>query len=246
MTENQPIIAVIDDEPDLARLIERTLTEHWFAVRVFSRGRAFLAEADQMETAAAIVDLGLPDMDGLDLVRTLAARGIAVLVLTGRGGVADRVLGLELGADDYLVKPFEPRELVARLRSVLRRTGRSRAGEGAEPPAGAVVDVSVAAFAGWRFDAEALLLTDPAGESRRLSRAEAKLLDLFVRAPNRVLSRDFLLEARGAGQTFDRSIDVRISRLRQKLDDDPQNPRFIRTVYGMGYLFAEPVAWGPR
>ncbi len=140
------------------------------------------------------------------------------------------------------MKPFEPRELVARLRSVLRRTGRVRPGEAGE----AAVQPPVAAFAGWRFDAEALTLTDPAGEIRRLSRAEAKLLDLFVRAPNRVLSRDFLLEARGAGQTFDRSIDVRISRLRQKLDDDPQNPRFIRTVYGMGYLFAEPVAWAGR
>lgn len=244
MTEqDRRIVAIIEDEADLARLIERTLLEHWFAVRVFARGRAFLAEADQIDTAAAIVDLGLPDMDGLDLVRTLAARGIAVLVLTGRGGVADRVLGLELGADDYLVKPFEPRELVARLRSVLRRTGRVRPGEGAEPAAG---PDPVAAFAGWKFDAAALTLTAPSGEARRLSRAEAKLLELFVRAPNRVLSRDFLLEARGAGQTFDRSIDVRISRLRQKLDDDPQNPRFIRTVYGMGYLFAEPVAWGPR
>lgn len=245
MTEqDRRIVAVVEDDADLARLIERILLEHWFSVRVFSRGRAFLAEADQIDTAAAIVDLGLPDMDGLDLVRALSARGIAVLVLTGRGGVADRVLGLELGADDYLVKPFEPRELVARLRSVLRRT--DRASRDAAPAEPAPEQPPVAAFAGWRFDAEALTLTAPSGEARRLSRAEAKLLDLFVRAPNRVLSRDFLLEARGAGQTFDRSIDVRISRLRQKLDDDPQNPRFIRTVYGMGYLFAEPVAWGPR
>ncbi len=98
--QDRRIVAVIEDEADLARLIERTLQEHWFDVRVFARGRAFLAEADHVETAAAIVDLGLPDMDGLDLVRALSARGIAVLVLTGRGGVADRVLGLELGADD--------------------------------------------------------------------------------------------------------------------------------------------------
>lgn len=242
-------LAIVEDDTDIARLIVKALQGHRFAVEHFACGGDFLRRLAGWTPDACVVDLGLPDMDGLELVRKLGDRGIATVVLSGRGDLSDRVLGLELGADDYLVKPFEPRELVARINSILRRAARSndrnndRAGDGGGERGGAGGG-TVAAFAGWSFDPGALTLTSPTGETVRLSRAEAELLELFVRAPNRVLSRDFLMEARGnASQVFDRSIDVRISRLRQKLEDDPQNPRFIRTIYGSGYLFAAAVEW---
>ncbi len=229
-------LAIVEDDADIARLIVRTLESCSFQVEHFTRGSDFLIRLGAFAPDICIVDLGLPDMDGLELVRKLSERSVAIVVLTGRGDLADRVLGLELGADDYLVKPFEPRELVARINSVLRRANRSDTGEDAAH--------SLASFAGWRFDLEAMALVSPAGQDVRLSRAEAELLELFVRAPNRVLTRDYLMEVRGnAGLAFDRSIDVRISRLRQKLEDDPQNPRFIRTIYGAGYLFASAVEW---
>ncbi len=230
-------VAVVEDDVEVGRLIARILAEYRFEVHRFERGRDFLRRCETIAPALAILDLGLPDIDGLELVREASARGIPAIVLTGRGGVADRVLGLELGADDYLVKPFEPRELVARVNSVLRRSGGRQQ----------QVAPSVALFAGWRFDPDNLTLTSPEGKPVRLSRAEAQLLELFVRAPNRVLTRDYLFEARAsASAAFDRSIDVRISRLRHKLDDDPHNPRFIRTVYGAGYLFSGPVSWCAR
>lgn len=230
-------LAIVEDDPDIARLIVRALDGHRFEVEQFGCGGDFLRRLPGYAPDACIVDLGLPDMDGLELVRKLSEKGIPTVVLSGRGDLTDRVLGLELGADDYLVKPFEPRELVARLNSVLRRAARTAA-PAVEPAA------TVAGFAGWSFDPGAMVLTSPAGEAVQLSRAEAELLELFVRAPNRVLSRDFLMEARGnASLVFDRSIDVRISRLRQKLEDDPRNPRIIRTIYGSGYLFAAAVDW---
>jgi DNA-binding response OmpR family regulator len=230
------LIAVVEDDADIARLIQRTLGEFGFAVERYGRGADLLRKVGNLAPDACIVDLGLPDMDGLEVLRKLIEHDLPVIVLTGRGGVADRVLGLELGADDYLAKPFEPRELVARINAVLRRTARRA---GAAP--------MVARFAGWTFDPEAMALTAPDGEAVRLSRAEAQLLELFVGAPNRILTRDHLMHVRGtAGQAFDRSIDVRISRLRQKLRDDPQNPHLIRTIYGAGYLFATAVEWQKR
>jgi two-component system, OmpR family, response regulator len=197
-----------------------------------TRGAELLKGVKELRPVACVIDLGLPDVDGLELIRNLRDSGIAILAVTGRGDVADRIVGLEFGADDYLVKPFEPRELVARLNTVLRRLTKSP-----DPH-------TVASFTGWRFDVDALSLVSPAGKSVRLSRAEAQLLELFVRSPNRVLTREHLLDACGTAEdAFDRSIDVRISRLRQKLGDDPHNPRFIRTIYGSGYLFAGPVEW---
>jgi two-component system, OmpR family, response regulator len=232
VTSSRRLVFLVEDDPEVAQLITSTLEPYNFHVEHLTRGAELLARVKRSPPAACIIDLGLPDVDGLQLVRSLQDSGIALLVVTGRGNVADRIVGLELGADDYLVKPFEPRELVARLNSVLRRLSKA-------PDSNAV-----ATFAGWRFDVDALALTAPGGQQVRLSHAEAQLLELFVRSPNRVLTRDHLLAACGtAEQAFDRSIDVRISRLRQKLEDDPQAPRFIRTVYGSGYLFAVPVEW---
>jgi DNA-binding response OmpR family regulator len=225
-------VIVVEDDVDIGRLITRTLESFNFEVLHLVRGEELLRRLHELRPAACVIDLGLPDVDGLQLIRRLDGESVAVLAVTGRGDLADRIVGLESGADDYIVKPFEPRELVARLNCVLRRMNK------------AAERHTVACFAGWQFDPEAFCLTAPTREHIRLSRAEAQLLELFVRAPNRVLSRDHLLDACGTTEeAFDRSIDVRISRLRQKLGDNPHDPRFIRTIYGSGYLFASPVEW---
>jgi DNA-binding response OmpR family regulator len=232
MTSPRRLILVVEDDVEIGKLIARTLESYDFDVVHVTRGGSVMKTVKESRPVGCVVDLGLPDVDGLQLIRQLADTGVAILAVTGRGDVADRVVGLELGADDYLVKPFEPRELVARLNSVLRRMSRR-----AEAHA-------VATFAGWQFDVDALSLTAPSGERVALSRAEAQLLELFVRSPHRVLSREQLLDACGTAEdVFDRSIDVRISRLRQKVGDDPQTQRFIRTVYGAGYLFDSAVEW---
>ncbi len=233
---NPPLILVLEDEPEIARLICTNLAEYGFRCEHLHTGREFLARARVATPDLCIVDLGLPDMDGMQVVRELQdGTPCAVLILTGRNDLTDRVLGLELGADDYIVKPFEPRELVARVRSILRRYQRSAAPE-------APSERSTACFAGWRFDTSRHALTAPDGRELNLSAAEVGLLAALIRRPNKILSREQLLGERDV-DPFDRSIDVRISRLRRKLDDDPQNPKLIKTVYGAGYLFSSQVDW---
>ncbi|MCB1906517.1 MAG: response regulator transcription factor [Rhodocyclaceae bacterium] len=234
---NNAMIHVLEDEPEIGRLICNTLEEYGFRSELSGSGRQFLLRARQTNPELCIIDLGLPDMDGMQVVRELQERQLcAVLILTGRNDVTDRVLGLELGADDYLVKPFEPRELVARVRSILRRYLRNphRDDDGGEP--------RMAGFAGWRFDSQRLLLTAPDGREVHLSAAEAGLLQTMLRRPNKILNREQLLGERDV-DPFDRSIDVRISRLRRKLEEDPQDPRIIKTVYGAGYMLTASVDW---
>ena len=231
-----PLIFVLEDEPDIAHLICASLAEYGFRHEHLGTGRELLARARVQSPDLCIVDLGLPDMDGMQVVRQLQdGTPCAVLILTGRNDVTDRVLGLELGADDYIVKPFEPRELIARVRSILRRYQRSAAPEGTG-------ETHIARFAAWEFDGNRHTLTTPDGREIGLSAAEAGLLATLLRRPNKILSREQLLGERDV-DPFDRSIDVRISRLRRKLDDDPHNPKLIKTVYGAGYLFAAQVAW---
>ena len=236
---SSPFILVLEDEIDIARIICSALTEYGFANEHVSGGRALLARARETSPDLVIVDLGLPDMDGMQVVRELQEGSpCAVLILTGRTDITDRVLGLELGADDYIVKPFEPRELVARVRSILRRYLRA-----ATPDPATESDArTIACFGNWRFDTGRHALTRPDGEEVSLSAAEAALMLTLLRRPNKILSREQLLGERDV-DPFDRSIDVRISRLRRKLDDDPQNPKLIKTVYGAGYLFSTAVRW---
>jgi two-component system OmpR family response regulator len=235
--QDNATILVLEDEPDIARLICNSLAEYGFRCEHTSTGQQLLARARQATPDLCIVDLGLPDMDGMQVVRELQdGSPCAVLILTGRNDVTDRVLGLELGADDYIVKPFEPRELVARVRSILRRYQR------AAPAEAAPSEPNVARFADWAFDKGRHVLISPAGQEISLSAAEAALLLTLLRRPNKILSREQLLGERDV-DPFDRSIDVRISRLRRKLDDDPQSPRLIKTVYGAGYLFSAQVTW---
>ena len=233
--KDSPLIFVVEDEADIARLIVGTLAEYGFRCETFGTGRALLARAKRMQPELAILDLGLPDMDGLQVLRELQEQHpCAALILTGRDGLTDRVLGLELGADDYLVKPFEPRELVARVRSILRRYQKAATPE----PGGH----SAVRFAGWHFDIGRLNLVADDGREVSLSAAEAALLQTLLKRPNKILTREQLIGEREL-DPFDRSIDVRISRLRRKLEDNPQDPKIIKTVYGAGYLLCATVTW---
>jgi len=233
--KDSPLIFVVEDEADIARLIVGTLAEYGFRCETFGTGRALLARAKRIQPELAILDLGLPDMDGLQVLRELQEQHpCAALILTGRDGLTDRVLGLELGADDYLVKPFEPRELVARVRSILRRYQKAATPE----PGGH----SAVRFAGWHFDIGRLNLVADDGREVSLSAAEAALLQTLLKRPNKILTREQLIGEREL-DPFDRSIDVRISRLRRKLEDDPQDPKIIKTVYGAGYLLCAAVVW---
>jgi DNA-binding response OmpR family regulator len=183
-----------------------------------------------------ILDLGLPDMDGMAVLQQLRGKhACGLLVVTGRSDIYDRVMGLELGADDYVIKPFEPRELIARVRSILRRYP----GQVVQP---ADPGLRVAEFAGWRFEPGSNTLTSPGGEAETLSTAEAQLLSVLLAHPNHILTREQLLGGRDVS-ALDRSIDLRISRLRRRFEEDPQHARLIKTVYGAGYLLAATVIW---
>jgi DNA-binding response OmpR family regulator len=240
---------IVEDEADVAQLIARALEPFGFAVTLVGTAQAALVHCETTPPELAIIDLGLPDRDGLDLLRELQTRyPCAVIILTGRAAVADRVLGLELGADDYLVKPFDPRELAARAKTVMRRYQAAGSGEKGAATPGAIAATNaaderqVAHFGAWRFDAATFALVRDDTEPLTLSTAEAELLLRFLRQPNRILSREQLAGVR-ALEAYDRSIDVRVSRLRKKLGDDPHAPKIIKTVYGAGYLFALPVTW---
>jgi DNA-binding response OmpR family regulator len=177
-------------------------------------------------------------MDGIELMRRVRAQSsCGILILTGRAYLSDRVMGLELGADDYMLKPFEPRELVARVRSILRR-------HEAAPAAAAAAPRQVAEFAGWWFNTDNNMLCAPTGARTQLSTSEANLLKVFVNNPNRILEREQLLGTHDLTST-DRSIDVSISRLRRKLEPAAGSEAFIKTVYGAGYLFLAAVSWAP-
>jgi DNA-binding response OmpR family regulator len=230
---SEHLIWVLEDDPDVAATMCDALRPFGYETERFSRGHEMLRRVATARPALCIVDLGLPDLDGLDVLKALQEMGVAAVVVTGRGDVSDRVLGLELGADDYIVKPFAPRELVARIAAVLRRV-QAAASPGSR---------SLARFGDWTFDVDGHCVTSAAGTTVRLSRAETRLLEVLARAANRVLTREFILDTLGAGPTIDRTIDVRVSRLRQKLERDPQRPQLIRTVYGTGYLFASRVLW---
>ena len=237
------LIYVVEDDPAVSDLVLRALREFGFATEAFGNAAGVLRRLRSERADLCIVDLGLPDMDGIELVRRIAeVSGSGVLILTGRGHTVDRVMGLELGGDDYMVKPFEPRELVARVRSILRR----RAG----PAGGATVAGGLApgaqrrhaAFLGWSLDCAANILCGADGAQQVLGTAETQVLRTFLERPYQILTREQLLGQRDLGPQ-DRSIDVRISRLRRKLEADPLNPTLIKTVYGAGYLFSAAVSW---
>lgn len=236
LTPAQALVLVIEDDPAVARLVTSALEEFGFATETCLTATHALRRLPVRRPDLCIVDLGLPDLDGIELVRQIASTyTCGVLILTARGHTVDRVMGLELGGDDYMVKPFEPRELVARVRSVLRRRGMGTA-------ASTVNSRKHAKFEGWSFDCSANTLRSAEGSEHVLGLAEAQVLRAFVERPNQILTREQLLGQHDLSP-LDRSIDVRISRLRRRLEADPQNPKIIKTVYGAGYMFAAHVTW---
>ena len=224
-----PLISILDDEPDIRALLADTLTEAGFRTQSHARARDFEAALKTHRPDVCLVDLSLPDTDGLAIVHRLALeQGAIVIIISGRAQVQDRIAGLELGAD----KPRSnsgPASGRARLRSPRAAPGATR----------------TARFNGWtaHFDRYALIAAD--GTETTLSHAEAELLRLFLASPKRLISRAQMLDALGgtAGESFDRAMDVRISRLRTKLGEDPKNPRLIKTIYGAGYIFLGDVHW---
>ncbi|GAA0777013.1 response regulator transcription factor [Roseibium denhamense] len=202
---------------------------------VFSTAASFLSALELRQPDTCIIDLGLPDMEGMALINEVRrSSSVPIIVLSARGHSTDRVLGLELGADDYVVKPFDPREVVARIRSILRRSS-DKTEQAAEP-------AERAHFVGWAYQPSSHCLISPEGEETFLSTGEASLLEALLRAPKRVLTRDYLLEHGGRDESLDRSIDVRISRIRKKLNRKNE-PAHIRTIYGSGYMLACDVHW---
>ena len=219
-------ILVVDDEPEIAELLRRYLSTQGYEVSTAPDGAAMRSRLAAGE-------------DGLALMRSLREHSsVPVIVVTGRGEPVDRIIGLEIGADDYITKPFDVRELAARVRSVLRRTIEKHEGPGDAPDA--------VRFAGWTLHLDARRLESPQGKAVDLTTGEFDLLAALVRAPGRVLSRDELLAAtrnREAGP-FDRTIDVQIGRLRRKIETDPQHPEIIKSVRGAGYVFTPKVRVG--
>jgi DNA-binding response OmpR family regulator len=236
MSDNGHIL-VVDDQKEICDVVQEYLTGEGYRVSTANDGNGMRRALGQSHVDLVILDLMLPGEDGLTLARGLRDEsGIGIIILTGRGETVDRIIGLEMGADDYLPKPFHLRELLARVKSVLRRV-QSRTGELGQTAR------SHAQFAGWSLDLSSRELMSPAGEEVRLTTGEFDLLAAFVNNPNQVLSRDRLLDLarnREAGP-FDRTIDVQVGRLRRKLEEDPQNPTLIKTVRGSGYIFTPSV-----
>jgi two-component system OmpR family response regulator len=226
-------ILVVDDDPAMQRMIVGYLTEHNLRATAVSGRQGMNHALAAREPDLVILDLHLGEDDGLDLLRELRSKSVTpVILITGnRREEIDRVVGLELGADDYLTKPFGLRELLARVRAALRRRSMDRLSPAPQREA-------VFRFAGWRFDQRSRELTSPTGAAIPLTKGEFALLSAFVLAPGRTLSREHLLQStRVHEDVFDRSIDVQILRLRRKLEDDAQTPRLIRTERGIGYRF---------
>lgn len=230
-----PLVWILDDEPEIRQMLRDALEDAGFRTQCFGRAREFEAALKRITPDVCLVDLSLPDTDGLALVHRLALeRGAAVIIISGRAQVQDRVTGLELGADDYITKPFDPAEVVARIRARLRGDVRSQPGPSDQ-----------AHFNGWTAHFDRYVLEDGTGEETPFSHAEGEVLRLFLDSPKRLISRQQMQDALGgaAGESFDRAMDVRISRLRTKLKEDPKNPRLIKTIYGAGYIFLGDVDW---
>ncbi|WP_097070925.1 response regulator [Rhodobacter maris] len=224
-------ILIVDDDPDLRDLVRFELEGHGFEVVEAASAAEVAPALVPVPPDLILLDLRLPDQDGLAVAGRLRATSrIPIIMLTGLGGDVDRIVGLEMGADDYVVKPFNPRELVARIKAVLRRTGAAAAPE--------LADHDRRGFAGWVIDLSARSLETPAGQPVALTNAEFLLLEAFIRAPRCVLSRDQLLERTRSdgGEVFDRTIDVLILRLRRKIEPNPRAPQLIRTERGAGYV----------
>ena len=230
-------ILVVDDDLQVRQLVGRFFRDNGYRVTGARDGREMREALASAKIDLLVLDLMLPGASGLDLCRELrASSSVPIIMLTARGEDTDRIVGLELGADDYLAKPFNPRELLARVRAVLRRAA-------AKPDPDRPIGGRLISFAGYTLDTQRREVTSPEGAAIDLSGGEYDLLLAFLEHPNRVLSRDQLLElARNRSpDPFDRSIDVQVSRLRRKLEANDKTPVLIKTVRGAGYIFVPAV-----
>jgi two-component system, OmpR family, phosphate regulon response regulator OmpR len=234
MSESKTRIIVVDDDARLRELLNRYLTEQGFSVRAVADSNEMNRWIARERYDLMVLDLMMPGEDGLSICRRLRGVGdkIPIIMLTAKGDDVDRIVGLEVGADDYLTKPFNPRELVARIQAVLRRVPEP------QPPGAPTTDQQMIEFGEFRFNLAARSLTR-SGEDLALTTGEFALLKVLVQHPRTPLSRDKLMElARGREfGAFDRSIDVQVSRLRKLIEADPAKPAYIQTVWGFGYVF---------
>jgi two-component system, OmpR family, response regulator len=237
-------IAVLDDEVDITQLLANYLQNQGFRVSQLHSGPSLMDLMASDPPALVLLDLGLPGEDGFTIARQLREHWhCGLVIVTGRGDSVDKIVGLEVGADDYVTKPFDLRELLARVKAVLRRIAPD---ESASGPAVAASPRSKLRFADWQLDTAARRLTNPQGQEVSLTTGEFDLLCAFAQHAGRVLSRDFLLEqtrGREAGP-FDRTIDVQVGRLRKKLEVDAEDPQIIKSVRGAGYILVPPVTSG--
>ncbi|MGE5144143.1 MAG: response regulator [Acidobacteriota bacterium] len=235
--ESPEHILIVDDDAEIRTLLSAYFQKNGYRTSVAADGVAMGKALERSAVDLIVLDLMLPGEDGLALCRKLRADSdTPVIMLTARGEETDRIVGLEMGADDYLAKPFSPRELLARVKSVLRRHKSLPLNLRAD-------DAREIDFAGWRLDTVARHLVSAAGVVASLSGAEFQLLRIFLSHPNRVLTRDqlMMLSKGREADPLDRSIDIQVSRLRHRLGDDPANPAIIKTVRGEGYVLAVPV-----
>src|SRR5687768_14930797 len=225
-------VLVVDDDPAIREMLAEYLAEHGYAVAQAASGKEMRLELEREVPAAVLLDIGLPGEDGLTLARFVRERyDVAIIMVTGAGDVVDRVAGLEVGADDYIAKPFDPRELRARLKSVLRRLETKPQRKSSQ---------SIRISVGRCFlDLKSRTLSDAKGREIPITAMEYDLLKALIDHPNQVLTRDQLLTLtrNRDWEPFDRSIDIRITRLRRKVEEDPARPRAIKTVRGAGYMF---------
>jgi two-component system phosphate regulon response regulator OmpR len=235
MVEQSHII-VVDDEPEIRSMLVDYLGHAGFAVRAAEDGAAMRRILAEQPADLVLLDINMPGEDGLSLARFLRANtDVGIVMLTAAGEVVDRVVGLEIGADDYIAKPVDLRELLARIRAVLRRLRAAPA----EAPAGEAAGARMTAIGACKLDLDAHRLYDADGQEVPITSMEFDLLKAFVEHPNRVLSRDQLLDLahNKDWEPFDRSIDIRIARLRRKIEADPSKPQVVKTVRGAGYIF---------
>jgi DNA-binding response OmpR family regulator len=232
-------VTIVEDDPDVRTLLAHSLGMDGYKVTALETGVGIEDVLTSNPADLVIIDVGLPGMDGLTITQKIRrVSDVGIIIVSGRGDLADKVVGLEIGADDYITKPFEPREIRARVRSVLRR------GQVRGAPAPANEDHVVFSFGEWTLDVTAQALSGADGQPAVLTSGEFRLLEALVTRAGRVLSRDQLMDLCYGNDSpaFDRSIDVCVARLRKKLNDDPRNPATIRTIRNGGYIFAARVS----
>lgn len=245
MPLNKGTVLTVDDDQDLQVVIRHYLEQEGYQILTATNGAEMLAKLETATPDIILLDLILPDNDGLSLLSQIRTKSkAAVIVVSGKDETADRIVGLEMGADDYLTKPFEMRELSARIKAVLRRTNNTEPVPANDKSETAMQKAQRIVFQGWVLDRRQYQLFDEAGKTADLTSGEFRLLEALVMAPNRVLSREHLFELtrQGEFEAYDRAIDIQIARIRKKLDDDPRDPQLIKTVRGVGYMFCGEIS----